>query len=471
MRRLVLVVLLSCRSGPPAAPSAPEPAAAPSKPELWVDASAPEGGDGTRERPSRAFAPRPGMLTHVATGLYEVPQAGLPPGIEVVGGKAVVLHLDGPLWVEKATFRQVAFQGGTMLVVGAVTLEEVWFSGQREVAVRVEPKGELTMSGGAIDGLVPETRGVVLAGRAALTGVTFRGALRHGVTVEGGRLNMSACRSEGAAEAVHVSALPSHATVTGTRAVGGRGPAFAVAGGRLELKDVEVSGHEQAVLAGQQSIVDVDGLKSDRASAGAVSLIGANAVLRRLTVTRAGVHGAVESLGSLTRVEDLNVREATDVAVVVRQGRATIARVRIEGVTLQGGSGGDGVMVRDAFASLEDITVIDAGGSGMFVTAFATVELNGLTCRRCAHGALVVERHARAFAKNVVSEDSREAAVSVPDDGSLELEGLEVKGEGPGVWAECTADTHVVLKGKLPPRELLSGRCIELVPASPDSGR
>jgi hypothetical protein len=73
----------------------------------------------------------------------------------------------------------------------------------------------------------------------------------------------------------------------------------------------------------------------------------------------------------------------------------------------------------------------------------------------------VVERKATVRAKNVVSEDAREAAVSVPDDGVLELDGLEVRGDGPGVWAECTPQSRVVLRGRLPPREQMSGRCIE----------
>lgn len=434
------------------------------RPEVWVDGSASEGGDGTKARPFKTLEPRAGHVTHLATGLYAL-SGTLADDVTLEGeGQAVVLHGEG-LVAGRATLRRLAIQGGQtgLTVRGAVTLEDVSFSGQRQVAVSVEPTGVLVFTRGELLGSVPESKGVVSAGRASLSGLKLRGNLRHGVKVDGGETTVTDSSCEGPATAVHVSG--GRAVVTRVRAVAGRGPAFAANASTLELHDVEVVGHEYAVLTGLQARLLVDGLQSDRAQVGALGLVGTKAVLKHVIALKPGAHGAVESLEGDTRVEDLTVTDATDVAVVQRHGRLDAKKVRINGVRSEGGSGGDGIMVRDAVAVLEDVMVTEAGGTGVVATAVATVELKGLTCERCAHGALLVERRSTVNAKGVVSIGSREAAVSVPDDGVLELDGLEVTGSTQAVWAECAAGARVVLKGKLPARELLSGRCLELPPA------
>ncbi|MBK7861098.1 MAG: hypothetical protein IPJ65_21310 [Archangiaceae bacterium] len=438
-------------------PAPPQPAPPP-RPEEWIDASAPEGGDGSRERPLKAFAPRAGFVTHLATGLYEV--ASLPDDARLVGGKAVVLHLQGELALEKAALSDLAVQGGAVVVRGEVALERVTFSGQPKVAVTVAREGTLTFRGGSIDGLVPETRGVVVLGRAALSGLTFGGALRHAVTVEGGAATVSDSRSQGAAEAVHVQA--GSATVSRVSVERGRGPAFFVAAGSLELDEVRVLGHEYAVLTAPKATLRVDGLRSEGAQYCGLGLVSSTATLKRVEVVRPGSHGAIEALESDTRIDGLTIRGAVDLGVVVRLGRLDARAVRIDGVQGSEGSGGDGITLRDASARLADLVIENTGGSGVVATQVSTVEVDGLTCRRCTYGALLVERRAFVRAKNVVSVGAREAAVNVPDDGVLELDGLEVQGGGPGVWAECRPGSRVVLSGKLPPAAALSGSCIQL---------
>ena len=458
---LLPVLAMACARAPLREAQEPVP---PPRPEVWVDGSASEGGDGTKARPFKTLEPRSGHTMHLATGLYEV-SGTLADDVTLEGeGKAVVLHGDG-LVASRATLKRLAIQGGDtgLTVRGAVTLEDVSFSGQRQAAVNVEPTGVLVFTRGELLGSVPEVKGVVTAGRASLTQVRFRGNLRHGVKVDAGETTVTDSSSEGPATAVHVSG--GRAVVTRLRAVYGRGPAFSATASTLELHDVEVVGHEYAVLTGLEADLLVDGLQSDRAQVGAVGLVGTKAVLKHVVALKPGSHGAIESLEGETRVEDLTVTDATEVAVVQRHGRLDATKVRINGVRSEGGSGGDGIMVRDAVAVLKDVRVMEAGGTGVVATAVATVELDGLTCERCAHGALLVERRSTVNAKGVVSIGAREAAVSVPDDGVLELDGLDVSGSALGVWAECSVGSRVVLKGKLPARELLSGRCLELPPA------
>ncbi len=460
---LALVLLLpgaSCRSAPEvSAKPAPRPEP---RPERWIDANSPD-------EARRAFAPQSGYLTRVAAGQYEV-RGPLPDDVELVGSGAgeVVLHVVGDtLEVQRAALRHLSVRGGRVGLTarGALTLEDVSFSGQRAAAVRVEPTGTLAMTGGSVEGAHPRSSGIVLLGRSAeLSRVAFRGALLRAVAVEAGDVRLSDVESLGAAEALHVGG--GRAVATRVRAGGGRGPAFAVNDGELTLRDVDVSGHEYAVLAGQRSTLVVDGLRSERAALAAVGLVEASATLSHLAVTRPGSYGAVQSLDSRTRIDDLAVDGATDVAVIARLGSLEARGVRVRGVRGADGTGGDGLMIRDAVADLRDVVVEDAEGSGVVATQVATVSLDGLTCRRCRWGALLVERRSVAKARNVAAEDAREPAVSVPGEAVLELDGLAVRGEGPALWAECAPGARVVLRGELPRPSLLSGRCIEVPPAA-----
>jgi hypothetical protein len=452
MRRVFLLLAVA------ACARAPQKAPAEARPERRIESA------------SEPLVLVPGTTFRLATGLYEL-NGELPDDVELVGGPAVVLHTEAGLGATRAVLRQVAIQGGQtgLTVRGPVTLEDVSFSGQRQVGVSVEAGGTLTMSNGVVEGTVPETRGVVVAGRAALTGTVFKGALRHGVRVTGGEASLTEVKSEGAAEAVHVS--KGRAVVTRSTAAGGRGPAFYAMEGRLELRDVSVRGHEFAVQVTQKSELDVDGLDSDRAELGAVAAVGSKVVVKRMGVTRAGSHGALELLECQSRVEDVSASTVSDVAVTVRLGRLEARKLRVRQVKDPDGNGGDGIIVRDGVVVLEDVEVTDIGGMGLVATAFATVDVKGLRCEGCRLGALLVERRATVKARGIVSLGSREAAVNLPDDGVLELEGLEVKGGGTGVWAECATGARVVLRGKLPPRELLSGRYLEFPPAGSDSGK
>ncbi|MBL8950457.1 MAG: hypothetical protein JNK82_06750, partial [Myxococcaceae bacterium] len=338
-------------------------------------------------------------------------------------------------------------------------------------AVSVEDGGVLTMFGGEVTGVVPEAHGVVTTGRLQLAGTTFKGSLRRAVHVERGSAEVTNLTSEGPAEAVHVSR--GSARVVGSSARGGRGAAFFVSGGRLELRDVKVSAHEYGVQAGIGSSLVVDGLEAERVQLAGVAALKSTVDLRRVTVTRAGSHGAVELYECTSKLDGLVASDLEDIGLLVRLGTLDARNVQLARVRGSGGSGGDGVMVRDAVVKLADVFIIDIGGTGVVATAVATLDVDRLRCERCSYGALLVERHSTARAKGVVSVNAREAAVSLPDDGVLELDGLEVQGSGPALWAECQPGGRVVLKGKLPARELLSGRCLEYSrpPQPPDSGK
>lgn len=466
-RWALLLVVIACRRVPE---RASEPGAESPRPQLWVDASAAADGDGGRAAPLQKLTFEPGTTTHVATGLYPFSGA-LPEDAELVGeGRSVVLYADGaaPTVLEtgNARVKNVSLQGAQWGVHarGALTLEDVSFSGQRQGGVQVALKARLQLSGGRIEGTVSETRGVQVLGKASLKGVAFSGALRRAVDVlETGSVTVEDAVSEGPAEAVHVSG--GTASVTRMRAIAGRGPAFfASTGGKLVLTDVTVKGHEYAVLTASRADVRVTGLDCERTQIAGLGLVASTAVVKKSVFRAPGNHGAVEAIESTTTLEDVEVRDAADQAVMAKYGSLKVSGLRVSRVSSDGASGGDAVMLRSADATLEHVEAADLSGTGVWASAVSTVKLDDLRCTRCRFGALVVERGSKVTANRVFAEDSKEAAVSVPDEASLELTDLEVKGDGPALWADCAGATKVVLRGKVPPRALLSGRCLELPP-------
>lgn len=420
--------------------------------QVWVDAFAPAGGDGTRERPLKAIpgALPDGVELHLASGLYEGPFV-LPDGAVVEGRGEVVLHATGEVVVtaRRAALSRVSIQGGAtgLLASGVVTLEAVRVSGFRTVGVRAEG-AQLSARGLVVEGTIEGATGLTAAGGlTSLVSARFSGGLVRAVSLAGGRAVLKNVASEGGKTLVRALGVELDAQQLSASA--GTGAALIVSGGRALLREVTVTGHEYALLASNGARLELRGLVSRGALVAGVSLLASEATLEGLTIERPGSHGALELLDSKTTVTDARVREARALGLWVRKGTATLTRVTVEGVLAEGAgdaeSQGDAFHFRDAEVDGDELTARDVGGSGVYATAVANVRLGAVRTERTGFGALVVERGAKVTVRSLVAAASRGAAVSVLDHGTLELGRLEVKGADVPVWAECAEGADVQL--------------------------
>jgi hypothetical protein len=450
--RWFLLVMTACATATAVQP--------PPRPELFVDGSAPDDGDGTREHPLRAPIGRSGYVVHVASGVYSAPVA-LPADVELVGDGEVVLHaerdVEAVVQGAGAHLRHVTVQGGRWGVISddGVELTDVSFSGQREGGVLVRT-GTARLKDVRIEGTLPDTVGVQARKdtRVSIDGATFTGALKRAIDSDGASVTAMNVKSTGPAQVVH--AVGGKTVLRDVSAKGGSGPAFYVAAGTLELERCDVTGHEYGVLVGEGAHATLTGVRSERAQLSAVSVVQADAVIRDLVVLSPGSHGALEALASTVRVDGLRVTDATDQAVLIRKGSAWARGVT---VTRLRGDPGDAVNVRDASVTLEHVTATDVEGAGVGVTSVAEAIVSDVQCTRCGHGALVVDRRSHDSAKHIRSD--RSPAVVAGDDASVELEDVQAPGEGPLVWAECEGTTKVTVHG-LPKSDRLSGACVDV---------
>ncbi|MHB8878616.1 MAG: hypothetical protein ACYC8T_33370, partial [Myxococcaceae bacterium] len=210
----LFLALLACPSPRPVAPP-PVPLAFSPRPELWVDASSPAPGEGTRGHPYRSlgaalarFVGGPPFTVRLASGLYPGPFE-LPAGVRLVGFGAVVLHAEGPAVLHApkgAILEGLMVQGAAVGLVadGAVELLAVKFSGQRDTAVRVEG-GALHASSCEFAATVSGIRGVGV-GRGAgatLKDCAFLGPFRRAVEAAGAKVSVVGSRFEGPGTGVH----------------------------------------------------------------------------------------------------------------------------------------------------------------------------------------------------------------------------------------------------------------------------
>ncbi len=425
-------------------------------PEIWVDAFSQPGGDGRRETPLKALpSPLPPAAFHLRSGIYEGPFELLP-GASLEGHGEVVLTSDAAttLTATGATLRNVTIQGGaTGLAARDVTLERVTFSGQRQLALRVD--GTLTARGlhaqaslEGVDGLVGK------AARVDVSNARFQGGFRRGVDVSGGELRLSGVHFEGAKTAVR--ALDTRSTIDGVDAAGGSAAALFVAGGSLHAKGVDVHGYEFGVQLAREVDAQLSDVSVRGSSQSCISAEKTKLVLERARLTRCGPGGALALLDSVTTAAELMVRESRELGLFVRKGEATLSRLDVQGVEK-----GDALHVRDATVRLTDSMLSDCEGSGLFVSAAARVTGNGLQVERAAQSAVFVERGSSLELGALLVRGGAGPAVLVPDAATVKLGSLSVSGgrEQP-VYAECSLGARVEVKRLESTIEQLPSRCV-----------
>jgi hypothetical protein len=453
-------LLLACARPPAVAPEPPL-----GRPALWVDASAREGGDGTRERPVRSLPRELPADTdvHVRTGLYEGPFV-LGDGASLEGHGEVVLHAgpDGALLrAGNGAVRGVSLQGGAvgLEATGALSLERARLSGQRQQAATIT--GSVRARDLEVVGVVEGIDGLVVSGALELDRARFTGGLKRAVRVlEGGRALVRASTSEGPKTFVH--ALSARVALKDGAARGGSSAAVFISGGELAVDDLDVTGHEYALQAVRGARVTAKGLRSTGALDAAVSVIEVTLELRDAQLAHTGPGGAVSAQQSTTTLEDVSVRDATHLGFFVKQGSARLARCAVERVSADGVSQGDAVMARDARVTIEGLRVADVEGSALFASAFAEVSVRRLEVERAAASAFFVERGATVRGGDVLVRGGRGPAVLVPDAATVELEGLSVaSGEVP-IYAECDLGARVTVRRLESTQPQPQSRCVSL---------
>lgn len=450
------MLALSCTGARTRAePEASLSVSAPPSLVLWVDAQAQDGGDGSATHPLRRLEaalalPAPHRLVHLSAGLYSGPFLALE-GTELVGGSATVLT--GPAGVTvletrgAVSLRRVLVQGGTLGLVstGALRLEEVRFSGQRAGAVSISQGGTLLAERAVFEASVSGAVGLHLSpgGKAELTGCRFEGPWQRGVEAQTPeRLAVEKSAFRGAVTALHLRG--GSATLSDVSIAEGRGPGLYVGGGTLELHRVEVSGHEYGLLTGAGAVVEGEDFTSTGADRAGVGLVTGMAHFRRLTITKAGPLGGLQTISSQVTVEGLRVQEVAGVGVSMRDGSLRLDGAVVLGTKDPDGTGGEGLQLRGGRATLSNLAIREASGACLLAAEAADVVLSHATLERCHTAGLVSETGAHLVTSDVSVLSSDGPGAVATSDGELVLRRFRALATDGVVWAECAVGAHVM---------------------------
>ncbi len=455
-------VMASCST-----PRVPALEMGPAVVERWVDGSALTEGDGSREHPFKAVPPLVApMRVTLASGLYRGPfEVGS--GIELVGQGEVVLYVergDGAVvQLKGGTLRHLSVQGAVrgVHVSGVALLEQVHVSGYREAGVWLEPGASATLRRAELEGTLPESIGVQLEGATVVMEESRLRGGKRGVQAKDATVTLLRTQAEGTSSLLN--AVGSKVTLREVSSVAGRGPAFFVAGGSLVLDRAQARGHEFGLQV-SNATVDLKHFTSRGALQAGLALSHATGTVSTTLIDRAQ-SGSVQLLDSTLTVDDLEVRASTSFAVLVRKGTVTLTRVRIAGVRADGQSSGepvlgDGLQVRDATATLDEIVVRDAEGSGLYLSAAAQVHGKKVLVERAGAAAVVVERGAKFEVDALTVHGAHGPAVLLPDAAQATITTLDASGVDTACWVECDAGALVRLTTLLGTAPLFASRCL-----------
>ena len=423
--------------------------------EVFVDASAPGGGDGSRARPFRALADAPGHgRLRLAAGLY--PGGLLLEEVELVGGPAVVLSASasGPCVRTRGTVRVegVQIQGGAAgLVVegGRTTLASVAFSGQRRAALEVAGGAELLVAASTVQASVSGLPGVRIlpGGKAELRQVRFQGPFQRAIDATGPTsLRLSDVRIQDAVTGLWLSG--GAAVVESMEVRGGRGPGLYVAGAVLQLRDVRVAGHEYGLLTGDGARLDGRGVSSTGAERAGVAFVRSKGVLEDVHVDSAGPMGGVQLISSEVRIRRLQVQGGVSSGLVTRDTQLTLESGVITGPSSADPAEGDAIQIRGGRATLGGLRIADCSGIGVLAAEGATVTLARSTVSGAGVAGVAAETEARLSTSEVSIERTRGPAVLVTDHGTAQLRATTARSNRDGaLWAECSQGVDVEIDG------------------------
>lgn len=446
-------------------------------PVIVVDAFAPPGGDGTTRAPYRTLPEglAVGARVQLRSGLYRGPFR-VPDGVWLEGQGEAVLYVEGmeAIVLEaqgQLRLTSLSIQGGAvgLKTRGRARLDRVHFSGHHVEALKANEGAAVEVADSVFDGLTSNSNGVVLTAAALhLERTKFTGGYGRAVEATGSKVTVNQSSFEGPRTALH--AVDSVSAVAHSLARSGAGAAFFASKGSMRLEDVQVEGHEYAVQTGADTTLTVEGFSSKGALVAGLGLVQTKATISKLALEASGLGGALQAIESQLELSYATITDARSTAVLVRKGTALLREIEIVRVHAEtDGDGtrslGDGLHLRDATVTLRNITVRDAEGTSVFVSAHARVTIDQFTSARAREGALVVERGSSVDAKDVRSSETVAAAVAVIDGATLRIERLTVVGSELPLWAECSEGVTVTVRAMSPaPKAAKHGRCVTIRP-------
>ncbi|MBX5482451.1 MAG: hypothetical protein IRZ16_11540 [Myxococcaceae bacterium] len=455
-------LLASCALGRASDRPAPAQPGAPAEPPpeqvVFADSSAPAAGaDGTQAHPFRTLASalaavRPPATVRLAVGLY-LGEAVVPGDVRIEGERTAVIYAGGTgttLRLEDgASLHGLTVQGGAVgaEVKGAVRIEEVAFSGQRQRAIAVSDHGALALIDADIEGTVSETRGVVLeeGARAEVTGGRFHGGLRIGVEAKAGTsLRVDHAVFDG--PVVALKADRSDLAATGLRISGGRGPAISLSGTRASLRDIVIHGHEYGLLANAGAVLDVRDFTTVRAERAGIGGVEVRGEIDGLVALDSGNFGAVQLISSTATVRRFIIARAQNAGISVNGGDVTLIDGSIVDVSDPADAEGDGVSVRHAGLRGTALTEARVSGTGVLAAEASRVAVAEAAIASARYGGLHAETRARLDAVSAIVRGGGNAALVVLHDARLRADALETAQNAQGLlWAECGAGAEVWL--------------------------
>jgi hypothetical protein len=440
--------------------------------EIWVDAYAPVGGTGDKTSPLKTIPQiKSQTVLHLHSGIYEGPFVFDVP-IEIIGhGQVVLSSTSGTtLTMRSGALRNLSIQGGSVgLQVNpgsSVELNHVTVTGFREIGIQSE-QSKIQINTIQIESAIPNSKGLHASnGLLSAQHVSLRGSLWVGLHLDSVRAQIDDFNSLGLKTALRISG--GEATVSHADISGGQGPAMVVSGTILKGTHWNITGHEFALLAQKKSAVSLQHVKLEGQQRAAIASLNSTLHLSDSEILKSGSYGALQLMDSNSTVEHVTIRQAMDVGILVRKGTGSLKDIHILGVNTSGNSEGDGIQVRDATATLSDLSISDSNGAGVFVSHYAKTDISNYISRHNHFGALMVDRMSKVTVKNLASMASQEPDVTALESCEVKIEFMQTDNEIP-FWADCENGSNINVKSltsKVPPPP---SRCVVVESASPNS--
>jgi len=220
------------------------------------------------------------------------------------------------------------------------------------------------------------------------------------------------------------------------------------AGGALQLRDVTVTGHEYALLTGDEARIDVRGLHSVGADPAGNGLVKSKGVLEEVRIEAAGQLAAVQVLASEVRFRALEIQGGRASGLVARSAQLTLEGATVSALRSADSAEGDAFQIRGGRATLSGIRIQDCSGIGVLAAEGADVTLARSTVSGAGVAGLSVETEARLAVSDVSVERTQGPAVLVSERGTARLRAMTARANRDGpVWAECNQGVEVEIDG------------------------
>ena len=398
-----------------------------------------------------------GGLLHLSRPLILV-GAGLgETTLENVRGLAVVVDSPG------VELRNMTVVGLTAVVVrpGASLIAsgiDLWGTGE---VFRVEPGGKATLSNGTAtcDGKSERSLGSSILGTLEATDFHWTGPCYRSLHVKGGSAILRRIVVEGATETgVHL--LDATVDIDGLRAALSNRDGAVLFGGncKLKVRDATLTGGLEGFLL-RGGRVDASGVVIHGSINVGMAMNKTEMIADHLSFDGPFYQAAllVEEQSRFTG-KDLLIQHAGSAGILVLRAEALVTATRIVGGRLdKEGDFGHGVFVEEGAATLEDLTVDDSQGAGLYVSnprSHAVVQKANLS--RVGVG-VSVAHGAKVHASHVTVSESG-AGVAVIEGAGLLLDDSSIQAS---IGALDTDDAHLELNRVAVTAAIPKRRCKE----------